>query len=247
MRLSDYRRNKVGGLPLEMLQRWTGHDGLALFGRMPTEVDLDLLLPPEFRPDGARQPTTIITDDFNRADGELGANWTDDTGDADIVSNQWDATAVTVVSRYSGASLSSVDHYAQAKIMNSPAGNAGPMARKEASGALTYYVALKNGSPTAVVQLYSRVAGTHTQLGANIADSWTSGDTYQVRCNVSTISFWKNGSSVADRTDTAITGNLQTGLVSNDAAQAMDDFEALELTGAATVKFRGLMLTGIGL
>lgn len=229
VRWADYRRQKAAGASLEVLQRWTGYDSLKLFGRLPTAADLDKLVPTEHRQDGARPPSTTLTDNFNRADGELGANWTDDNGDADILTNMWDVTTSEAVSRYSGTSLSGDDHYSKAAIINTPGNWTGPMARKVASGTLTYYAALKQTGAGGPVQLFKRVAGSYTQLGANITDSFVSGEVYEVRCDGSSIEFWKNGSQVAVRTDTAITGNLQAGLVSNDTGMAIDDFEAADL------------------
>src|SRR3990167_7573215 len=56
-------------------------------------VDYEQFIPGDLPDEGMRPHRTIITDDFNRTDGELGANWTDDNGDADILSNQWDVTS----------------------------------------------------------------------------------------------------------------------------------------------------------
>lgn len=59
------------------------------------------------------------SDDFDRANGEIGANWTEDNGDMDIVSNELIAqtAATNNRARYTAGTLDSVNHYVQFTVL----------------------------------------------------------------------------------------------------------------------------------
>jgi hypothetical protein len=230
----DYDRHVRTGTDAEELQRMTGAAMLDIFGEM-NEERADFLMAPQYRTRGWREPTTTVSDDFDRIDGELGANWTDDAGDADIVSNQWDVTTGEAVSRYSGTSLSTDDHYAEAVFTDS-GHYLGPMVRKDASSTLTYYLAAVQGNKTDW-QWYKRVSGTYTLLQTVVITTQQPTDTLQGRVDGSTLSLLRNAiQEGSNLTDTSITGNLQVGLVAAGDTAFADDFLAEDLVGAPVTR-----------
>lgn len=177
---------------------------------------------------GSLPHRTVVSDDFNRADGELGANWTDDAGDADIVTNRWDVTTTLCISRYSGTSLSTDDHYSQTKVITLGVNYQGAIGRKVASGTQTYYSALTQSSGIAL-QIYKFVAGAPTLL-RDAAITFVSGDTMRLECDGSTLRQKQNGTQRgADVTDTAIVDNLQCGITGAATDNVEEDFEAGDL------------------
>jgi len=234
VRWEDYRQHKIAGTPLERLRKWNGRDMQTFYGRMGDDL-MQFLVPPEHQADGWQKPATTITDNFNRANGELGANWTDDEGDADVVSNQYNPTTSQVVSRYSGTSLSSDDHYTQIKVATYVSNVSGPIQRKTASGTLTYYAAVVIA--TTDLRSYKRIGGTITNLQT---DSFTfvNGDIIKGEVNDSTLKKFQNGGQIGTNlTDTSITGNLQCGIVANRGDTFLDDFECADLAAAAAAQF----------
>ena len=211
------------------LQKWTGAT------RRQLQVKATDILPPEFAGDGERVPATTITDDFNRADGELGANWTDDNGDADILSNQWDVTTGEAMSRYSGTSLSTDDHRAQADFADGGQYE-GPVIRKVASGTLTFYTSIIRVNKTDL-EIFKRIAGSYTELQSDVVDAQVVNDEIKIDADGSTIRhFFKGVQAGSDLTNSDVTGNLQVGLVALGTIAFADNFEAADLAaGAATI------------
>jgi hypothetical protein len=224
---SDYKRNREAGIPLETLQKWTGATMQEIYSVKNDFVSRSIL-PFPYEDDGWREPETIIRDDFNRGDAELGPDWTDDSNDADIVSNRFDVTTAEVISRFVGRSLSSVNQSVRANLTTITVDWSGPIGRKSPT-ASTYYACFKQGGAGAPVQRFRRVDGTYTQVGSNSADTQIAGELYELRVNGSSIEYWKNGDFVVATTDGNITGNLGTGLVSNSATMTFDNFRASDL------------------
>src|SRR5262249_26771187 len=117
---------------------------------------------------GIRLPTTVqsvFTDNFNRADGALGANWAagNDTAET-IVSNQVVGTASLLRNAKRTSESYGNDHYSQIQIGTGGLASGdfiGPVVRLQADG-FTSYAALYFNNPanggSRVIPLYKRTA-----------------------------------------------------------------------------------------
>lgn len=224
---ADYRRNKAEGVPLDVLQRFTGAS------MEKYRVGADALLPPEYVSDGSLRPETPIVDDFTGSDNGLGANWTSDEGTWIKKSNHVECSAARGTVRYSGTSLSSDDHYAQIKNLGAAGSqDSGPIVRKAASGTLTFYYADTRLNRQ---RLWKRVTGTFNELGTGTLVSTGTDDIIKCEINDTTLKFFLNATEEYSQSDPSISGNLQTGLETGgaDAEGDFDDFEADVLVAAA--------------
>src|SRR4030042_810242 len=80
------------------------------------------------------------SDNFDRANGEIGANWIEDAGDIDIVSNVAETQTADVYNRARYSSqLDSSDHYVQATIGGKDGSNCGSIQARQASSTMTCY------------------------------------------------------------------------------------------------------------
>ena len=183
---------------------------------------------------------STITESFNTADSDtLGPDlsWTELVGDIDIVSNR--AHTITIgsqcVARAEG-DLATANHYAQASVNVSEelgTGSVGIITRKDSTATLTYY--LQDVSYQAdLVRLYKCVGGTFTQLVADVGMTLTAGSSVMVKgtVNGSSLNILIDGVSKNTATDTAIPGNLRTGIRGNKGTSGYvnwDSFEAGDL------------------
>lgn len=99
-----------------------------------------------------------VSDNFNRSDGSLGANWTDSFSGWQINSNAIAPTSGTENISVYTAFTPANDQYTEIRL--NAFGNGGPAVRVSSS-ALTGYFALFN---SATVDLYKAVAGSYTLL-----------------------------------------------------------------------------------
>ena len=227
---ADYRRNRAAGVNETLLRKWTGAEMLKLFGRMRDDY-ADALMPPEHRGDGWERPETDISDDF---ESDSSASWTADSGGltVDAGGNGYlEASGTEMVARHNTA-LSSDDHYAEAAIDALGSSWQGVMTRKAGSSALTYVTALKQGTGTAIWQLYQRVSGSYTNVGNLESLDHADGDVYRLESDSSDQQHvYKNGVEMANSpiTNATGTGNLSVGLVTNTTT----DFEAFGASDGA--------------
>src|SRR6516165_5783968 len=170
-----------------------------------------LLIPVLIFPQNAFAATA--SDNFNRANGSLGANWTDTSdGGLAIVSQQVAGTASAGVSGdiRTGESYTS-DQYSQVQVTSTQLTGGqwiGPMVRAQ-NGGLNAYVGIyywNNGSPN--LELFERSGiNSWTQLGATYnSGALSAGTQLQVMAVGSTISFLQNGIVRISATDTTLTG-----------------------------------------
>lgn len=171
---------------------------------------------------------TTISDNFNRADqsglgtASGGFSWAHVVDTMNILSNEartpgWGATRISRAE----ADLSSDDHYAQITIVSGAWG----VNTRFASGADTSY----NGTyGTGYNALRKRIAGVDTELdhGSSVTPT-----TIKVESDGSSQTMYFDGVSEASGTDTAITGNLRTGIMAGSFDTSADNFEAADLGG----------------
>jgi hypothetical protein len=174
---------------------------------------------------GGSGPLTA-SDDFNRANGALGSNWTAMADGAMTISSQMVAGGNSGQSGDTRtAETYTSDQYSQIQVTSTQLTGSqwiGAVARSQNSG-LSLYLGLyywNGGSP--LLMLYKRTSGSFTQLGSSYATSaLAAGATLKMTATGSTIAFLLNGSAVITVTDTSLTGGAPgimaygTGLADN--------------------------------
>ena len=159
-----------------------------------------------FRMQGAS--ATTVSDNFDRADGSLGANWTTVSGTAApmIVSNNLRVgTASAVNSAYWSASTFGGDQFAQASLPNSSGTQYGPGIAVRLSSTKGYFLWYGNSSNTVSLwRMDSSSSWAQLKQSAALTVSRSS-DVWMIRAVGSTISGYQNGKLVVQATDTKIT------------------------------------------
>lgn len=199
----------------------------------------------------------IVSDDFNRANGTLGANWTVIAAGADIgldiVSNQCKASAATgeSIAWFSGGGWTGGnDQYAEAKIVAIEASKDAAVVVRASGASIAvanaYFIdlnSLDSATPglggTVTISFYKQVAGSFTQLGTDFTTTISANDVVRLEVTgsgASTVLVAKvNGTQVGTVTDSAgshvASGN--PGLyVGSGTGCIWDDFAAGDFSGA---------------
>lgn len=164
--------------------------------------------------------STLFTDNFNRADGGLGADWTSLGTAGTIVSNQ-----------FAGPSASGLDYYdngtpgaacwaqVTASTRVAAANYQGVALRLNTSVFDWYQVLWDTGN--AYIQVV--VAGVGTLLGSAIAAP-ANGDVVRLEVHGSTISVYYNNALIATRTDTTISAAGRAAIPALGTSGRLDDF-----------------------
>jgi hypothetical protein len=154
---------------------------------------------------------TSATDNFNRADGGLGANWTaiSDGGMA-IASQQVTGTAGAVTGDTWTASTFTSDQYSEVQVTSTQLTGTqwvGAAVRVQNGGQNAYVGIYSWNSGSPVLQLFKRSAGTWTQLGSSYSSGPLAAGT-KLRLTVlgNSISFMVNGVQRIGLTDSSFTG-----------------------------------------
>ena len=150
---------------------------------------------------------TTVSDNFDRADGALGSNWTtvSGTGAPQIVSNTLRVrTAGALSSAYWSASTFSSDQFAQASLPNSSGTQYGPGIAVRLSGSKGYFLWYGNSSNTVSLwRMDSSSSETLLKQSASLTVS-PSSDVWKIQAVGSTISGYQNGKLVVQATDANI-------------------------------------------
>jgi len=155
--------------------------------------------------------TLPAADDFNRANGALGSDWTAMADGALTISSQ------VVAGGNSGQSGDTrtaetypSNQYSQVQVTSTQLTGGqwiGPAVRSQNSGQNLYLGIYFWNSGSPQLRLYKRTAGSFTQLGSSYPTSGlASGATLRLTATGSTISFLLNGTPVITVTDTSLTG-----------------------------------------
>ena len=141
--------------------------------------------------------TTLASDDFNRADGGLGANWTTLASALapQIVSNQAAGPASPAVGGAGFTGTTWPNNQWASVIIGSQISDAvdegaGPLVRG-AVGVASYYFA-QAGVDT---RLYRRLSGSYSQLGSTVGACVT-GDVLRLEVNGTSLTVFKNGTPI---------------------------------------------------
>jgi putative esterase len=155
--------------------------------------------------------TLTASDDFNRANGALGSNWTAMSDGAMTISSQVVAGGNSGLSGDTRtAETYTSNQYSQVQVTSTQLTGGqwiGPAVRSQ-NGGQNLYLGIyfwNSGSPQ--LRLYKRTTGSFTQLGSSYATSGlAAGATLRLTATGSTVSFLLNGSPVITVTDTSLTG-----------------------------------------
>ena len=151
---------------------------------------------------------TTVSDNFNRANGPLGSNWTtvSGTGAPQIVSNALRVrTAGALSSAYWSASTFGSDQFAQANLPGSSGTQYGPGIAVRLSSSKGYFLWYGNSSNTVSLwRMDSSSSWTLLKQSASLTVS-PSSDVWKIQAVGSTISGYQNGNLVVQATDTNIT------------------------------------------
>lgn len=252
----DGKMRGVDGQPASDFHRkWLGH----LVRRKHLGFDWRLFIPSDLPVEEPLDPTTTITDNFNRANSSTlgtsseGWSWTEqeDPDGLEILNNQARLSTTGDKTARADSDLDSDDHYGQiliaARTIVSALAGHGPTARHSAS-ALTFYL-FHVQSNDANEKLYKRVTGTFTALTADASITQSIPDTMRIDCDGSILTGDYNGVDIfGNVTDTAITGNLRCGFYGGITGASntidIDDFEAADLAVAVGVPYQPWLQRG---
>ena len=151
---------------------------------------------------------TTRTDTFDRADSSsLGADWTEDSGDWAIVSNnvRQNTTGNSYRKlRWSGAAMDSADYSVEVVARSGGLSNGiGPAARCAASSTVTYYAYIIFGGDAAY--LVEITGGSESVLATGSSVSANTNYTLRLEVEGSTIRCYLNGSLDIETTDASLT------------------------------------------
>ena len=185
--------------------------------------------------------TLTASDDFNRADGALGSNWTAMSDGAMTINSQvvaggnsWQSGDTrTAETLHEQPVLAGTGHLDTAHWR--PVDWSSGAVPKRADLYLGIYF-WNGGSPQ--LRLYKRTSGSWTQLGSSYSTSeLAAGATLRLTASGSTISFLLNGSPVITVTDTSLTGGAP-GIMAYGTARA-DNWAGGDLEHVASYTIRG--------
>lgn len=145
------------------------------------------------------------SDNFNRADGGVGSNWTAQYGSAQIVSFTLFGNATPCLLNWN-ADVFSVDQSSSLTALGSTGINGGPAVRISSTGGGAGYAIIAQGSGVASqITLYKLTAGGTYTLLQTIAITPTTNDVFLLSVVGTTLQMFQNGVQVGtDQTDAAL-------------------------------------------
>jgi hypothetical protein len=193
---------------------------------------------------GRLKHETTLTDNFNRADaGSLGTSgegwtWTALSGAVCTISSNRAVGTTSGVQR-ANSDLSSSDQDCGCTIISWSSGRgAGGVARQHAS-AVTGYLYLPQDFATDTRRLFKIVTGTFTNLLGSSGSIPGLSLVQLTRINGSTFSGLDNGSvALGPTTDTAITGNVRSGLYCDQTNTTVDDWSSTDIVASSVTYTR---------
>jgi hypothetical protein len=170
------------------------------------------------------------TDDFNRADGGLGANWTTQLNALAIVSNQAQGSVSDNCCAFWNADSFSADQYSQFTCRGS--GYRGPGVRCTDTGAGSdgYFTSQAPGDAGGI---YKLVNGSFTRIG-DTGGVAADGDVLRLEVDGTDLSVYKNAFLIGSLSDASLSSGSAGVLVYQSAGQ-LDDWEGGNL-GAPVVR-----------
>ena len=203
-------RPRLGGH--EVLRDTFNHAKPKVLWLLRLSLVLCFLITPQFvLPHKAAAGTLTASDDFNRADGSLGPNWTAISDGAMAISSQAVTGTVNVdTGEIRTAETYASDQYSQIEVTSTQLTGGqwiGPAVRLQSSGQDGYLGIYYWNFGNPQLRLYVRNAGSYTQLGSSYSSgALAAGTQLEVTAVGSTISFLENGVSRISVTDSTFTG-----------------------------------------
>ena len=190
--------------------------------------DHTLFIPNDLPNEEPIDPSTTITDDFNRTDsGDLGGNWTIHNAGFEIISNQAETTSSAEV-QYTASSLSSDDHFCQVTAVNHNSDDRYSCRARMIDNDDAYFVEFRPEAGTDLRRIRKEISTTQTTLCTSNAE-WSAGAVFNMETDGSAMEAFEDSVSICTATDTDLTGQLQCGLKSNASGSQFDDFECSDL------------------
>jgi hypothetical protein len=183
-------------------------------------------------------------DDFNRANGSLGPNWTADPAwgnGASIAGNQVASPLSNGGALFWNPRAFAADQFSQIRITGAIGDWVGVAVRGKVSPAQGYWLAIKDDG----AHLYSYVNGAFHELVHDVT-GWTTGDTVRlevrtVATNTARLTVYRNGSALITHDDAShfiASGQPGIGLFATTAI-SLDDWWGGEATGTPAVATPG--------
>jgi hypothetical protein len=188
-----------------------------------------------------------ISDNFNRANGGLGSNWTTVSGTTapQIVNNTVQpGSAGTLNSAYWSANTFDGNQYAAASFPNSSGANYGPAIAVRLSNSKGYFLWYGNSDSTVSIWRMDS-SSSWTQLSASAKLTVAATDVWQLQAVGSTLTGYQNGKQVVTATDTNYTTGAP-GIWMYYATNQITNWSGGDVTTAPTYSVGGTVsgLTG---
>lgn len=187
-------------------------------------------LPTAVKSDAGGGGSASVTDDFNRADGALGANWTTPINSSTTLAiNTNRVISSTFNTRgyayYSGTTFAN-DQYAQVDLNTQISGYIGVGCRMD-NDANGYDVEVTNTTTATIRKLTNGAAST---LGSVLTLADLSGKTIRLSCYGTTIELFVDGASVGTRTDATYSAGYPFIITNSNGLQySVDNFSGGDL------------------
>lgn len=177
-------------------------------------------------------PLAPVLDNFNRANGAVGSNWTTLDLGMEVSSNQ--AVMASGVgnwySQWAGSTFGA-DVESYVKIVTKPADGSSMdlKVRHDAINDNSYFVLFNPLAGTDTLSLYRQVADVDTQLGSTVNQEVSNGDSIGISAVGSAIKvYYKSGagawSQIISQTDTNVTAAGRNSIFTSSSATVLDDF-----------------------
>lgn len=170
------------------------------------------------------------SDNFDRANGEIGANWTEDNGDIDIVSNQAAAQTASEYNnmRYTATAMDGNDHYVQVNHVAVDGKHRSGITARQASDGWDFYQGMfYEADNESGYRLYKYVDGVDTQLDSAASGNGTK--TGKLTVDGASQSYEIDSVEVCSDTDTDVTTGTYCGLFTWNNVAIWDDWSAADL------------------
>lgn len=181
---------------------------------------------------------TTITDDFNRADGDIGSSsegwsWTQVRGDLNIASNVVQPISASHNEGRAEFDLQTDNMFAQATVPSGTFFDLAVAVRWDSTASTYYSVAMRENQNDIVVNFMN--AGVNVPLTSVAVPNVAAGDTIRVEVFDDLISAIYNGVKVASFTDRRISrGNRRAGFNMFNSNGRVENFSAGDLLASPT-------------
>lgn len=187
--------------------------------------------------------SVVATDDFNRADGGLGANWSEAaTAYTDnqpvIVSNEVKSGGEGSYDNasYWNANSFANDQYAKARISALPASGTSLMGVMVRGNGTDYcFNQYKRDSGSNKSRIYWFNAGAYTAIALQNTTTFATNDTIELEVEGTTYTMYKNGVSILSGSNASAPSSGSAGLTVYDLDERLDDWEGGDMVSASTV------------